>query len=763
MEIGDDDSTIESIVDSSDKSEDFDDGIENGFDHVEESHSKLKVSPVKIFTDSQRKRKILVNESQRIEDLTPLIFNFTNHKSQSEENTQVKPGINLENINMNKKRKVIDEEKKKTYRTADTWVNQSKPLTTDDLYIHKKKLEELKDDLDDLIFNKTENRILVISGPSGSGKSTSARLFANLYMKNKINNLKQSIIGSDISDLLGIVTNDDDFIVDFNILKDSSKENSSISYFGEFLDQCKLLTGLNEKCVIIEELPNLFHKETHCEFQKAIKNWLESSSNFKLPPLIICITEFDIENDLDWNNGTSFSIDNVVKVETVFGFKLMEYENFGWKRIKFNRVAKTFLKKALNRVLTIEKITKNKTIDRKIDELSNLGDFRNAINTLEFWYKFQYNENLTESKDENYDRLIKGKESGLDIFHSIGKIIYGTKHDDIEFADFQKRHNITITPNQINPSIITIDNVSNEVMSHLVRFNLCCLENYSLINPPICEELNKLMDIFSITDDIVNANNKINKYNSIILHNTSFFNCFGLRIYCELLKNKKNTHENNLNNSYLSGYKNKKKVMFSRDSKLRKKLNEINNEINEFQRRRIQRMILLKNYSHLNKAETILIDGFYQSNIMSSFKYKYKRHLKGLRTENFKIDRIGGRFTNSLIADDEFKAEQIEDLSSYTHDNYNDKQPMTKELLERLESEYFGINNHVGVEVNNDADEIFSGGEFDSDPLEEDSELENNGDKKNRISCNNNNKKNNNEQEEEDIFSDDSIILNELF
>lgn len=757
MERENDDSTIESIVDySSDKSENFDGNIENDFDHVEESNFKSKVSPVKIFTDSQRKRQKLVNETQRIEDLPPIILNFTNHKSKSEATSKQKSNMNFENINLNKRRKVINQEKKVNHETADTWVNQSKPLTMTDLYIHKKKLEELKNDLDDLIFNKTDNRILVISGPSGSGKSTSARLIANLYMKNKINHLRQSIIGSEISDMLGVTANSDDFIVDFNILKDSHKGNSSMNYFGEFLDQCKLLTGLNEKCVIIEELPNLFHKQTHYEFQKAIKDWLDSSLTFKLPPLIICITEFDIENDLDWSNATSFSIDNVVKVETIFGFRLMEYENFGWKRLKFNRVAKTFLKKALNRVLTIEKIKKNGIIDRRIDELSNLGDFRNAINTLEFWYKFQYDENSKENREENYDELIKGKESGLDIFHSIGKIIYGTKHEDVEFADFQKRYNLRITMNQINSSIITIDNVSNEVMSHLIKFNLCCLENYSLINPAICEELNKLMDIFSLTDDIVSVSNKINKYNSIILHNASFFSCFGLRIYCELLKNKKNINENNLINNHFSNYNNKKKVMFGRDSKLRKKLNEVNNEIDEFQKRRTQRMILLKNYSHLNKMETILIDGFYQSNIMSSFKYKYKRHLKGLKNENLKIDRIGGRFTNSLIADDEFKAEQNDDF-------HKEKPYMSKELLERLESEYFGINNHVDTEANNDEiNEIISGGEFDSDPLEDESELENNGDGKNKVYSNNSNN-NNTENDEEDIFSDDSIVLDELF
>ncbi|KAG0676856.1 DNA mismatch repair protein msh6 [Pichia californica] len=739
-----------STIDSLDHSEESqiatqEEYLENEHDSSSDndSNSKLSISPIKILRESQKKRKY--ESSQKLDNLGLLSFQIVNLKnnSQIQSNTKLTTSKN-ETI---KRRKIEDEPLNK-----DTWVNESRPMTIDDLSIHKRKIEDLKKNIDDLIYNKVNDRILIVSGPSGSGKSTAVKLIANMFMKEKIRKLKDNMIGSEISDFIGSNNspfNDivDEYIVEFNILKDSQKSNSSVIYFNEFLDQCKMLTGLNEKCIIIEELPNIFHKETHYEFQKAIKNWIDSSSEINLPPLIICITEFDIENDLDWNNGTSFTIDNVVKVETVLGFKLMQYENSGWTRIKFNKVAKTFLKKALNRVLSLESIKKNKVIDKKVEGLSGLGDLRNAINTLEFWYKFQYDESKF---DKDYEKeSISGKETGLDIFHTIGKIIHGTKHEDIEFEDFQKRHNFKINTGQVKSDIITVDNVSNEVMSHLTRFNLCCLENYNVINPPVCNELNELMNVLSLSDDIMKRSSISNSYNSSVLQNVSFYDCLGLRYYCEILKKKKN-----INASLENG---RKKIMFSRDSKLRKKIQDINREILEFKNRRTNIMIQMKNYSHLNSVECVLIDGYYKSNLMSSFKFRYKQHIRGVGSSNFRVERIGGKFMNSITADDEFHAD--EDVGSENdEEGVKNRGVVTEEMTKQLERDYFGVSKNVienDVNFGENGEGDFSDGEFESDPLEWSDE--DNGDNSVRdikVAIDDDN---------DDVFSDDSAVLENFF
>lgn len=715
------DSTVESIeTTGSDISE-------------EATYTKLdKNSPVKRYLDSQPKRKLQSQDSQPLGEILNLPFKNTD--SQSKNNSQLKA---TDFINKNYKRRRIDEDvsvEKDTNNVnigirhqKDTWVKQSAPKNITELFIHKRKIEDLKTEITNLIFNKAENRILVVSGPSGSGKSTSVKLLAHSIMKSKINLMKRRMIGSEISDSISSDINDN-FIIEFNILKSSHRGISSTSYFSEFLNQCKMLTGLNERCIVIEELPNLFHRDTLIDFQTSILNWIESDSNFHLPPMIICITEFDIENDLDWNNGTSFTIENTVKVETVLGYKVMQYENIGWKRIKFNRVAKTFLKKALNRVLSLEEIQTNKIIERKVDVLSSLGDIRNAINALEFWYKFQYNaENLLNDNTGS-------KETALDIFHSIGKIIYGTKHEKEEFEDFKKRHNnANITSDQLDPEIITIDNVSNEIMSHLIRFNLCCLENYSLINPFICDKLTEMLNVLSVSDNIVQRNREFG--NSHILKNLAFYDCFGLRIYCKLLKTVKNRSDGS----------ERGKVIFSRDSKLKKKLQTVYHEIDDFQASRRKKMINMKNYSHLNQVESALIDGFYQSNIMSSFKFRYQRYLRGYHDNiNSKVDRIGGNFTNSITADDEFKADSGEEDNGKVVSNIS-----LRDKLKMLEEEYFG-----GMGLNED-DASVDGGELESDPLEEESEVE--------AEAEDNGDNLRGDAEDEDAFSDDSAVLKHFF
>jgi energy-coupling factor transporter ATP-binding protein EcfA2 len=697
----------------------------------------VKSSPIKRFLNSQTKRKHSQDSQNDLFKLSPKKLDFENSKKELF-------GVTKVPIKKLKTEKIVNVDKVENkdaflneQKHPDSWVNECKPSEINELCIHKKKLENLQQEIEDLIYKRTNNRILVVSGPCGSGKSTTVNLIAEKIMKEKILKIRKLMIGSEISDN---INNDDlKFTIEFNISKDSHFGNSSVYYFKEFLNQCKMLTGLNEKCIIIEELPNLFHRETHQDFQNSLLNWINMDSNFQLPPLIICLTEFDIDNDLNYNNGTNFTIDNTFKVETVLGFKLMQFENSGWKRIRFNKVAKTFLKKAILRVCKIKNVKPNKIIDLEIDRLSTLKDLRNAINTFEFWYRFQYNKGKNDDDNNDYHESILGKETGLDIFHAIGKIIYGTKHQIEEFDDFKKRHNLKININQINnKNIITVDNISSEIMSHLSRFNLCCLENYSVINPPVNINLNKFMEILCISDNLIHRSEDFNNPN--ILSSTSFLSCFGLRIICEDLKSQSKIDVNNgINN---------KKIIFSRDSKLLKKLVTVNNEIKEFQKRREKRMILNNNYSYLSKFNITLIDGFYQNNFFTSFKFRYKMFQETGKSLKLKDQRIGGKFTNSLTADDNFLTDKT-DEEDYI--NYNNKGIYSSDKIKDLEDEYFGVPFEGAADNIDDDDEVIAGGEFESDPIE-DSEEENKAteaEDKNNDLC--------------DEFSDDSEVLAEFF
>lgn len=575
---------------------------------------------------------------------------------------------------------------------SDTWINQSTPTTISDICIHKKKLQDLEFELNNLIYKKTNNKILIVSGPSGSGKSTSVKIIAQKLMYEKLEKIKGRL-----------QIDKNDLIVEFNILKSSEFGNSSIYYFTEFLNQCKLLTGINEKCIIIEELPNLFHQETKNEFQNAILSWIKMDNEFELPALVFCITEYDINNDDDnggFNNFSNFTIENTFKVETVFGFNILKYENDIIKRIKFNKVAKTFLKNAILKICSLKSITLNKIINLKINKLSELGDLRNAINQFEFWYKFQY------TKDQDTIE-IDGKESNIDIFHSIGKLIYGSKHEDLEFEDFRKRYNLTNKPiPRLNNQLISVNKINLEIFTNLNNFNLCILENYSILNPKMGENVVELLDGLSFTDTQVQRSGNIN-----ILSDLSFISCFNVRINCEKLKN--NMKDSN----------NRTQIKFSRDAKSNKKRFKILKELKEFQN--IRYKVLHKEsqfiYLNLNSLNLNLFDGFYLFKNLNSFKFKYHYYLKNNQTLNIKENRVGGMFLNSLYADDEFIVDDNND------DNNDDDDSGGVFDLKKIMSIYYGvIGDDSDSDPEVDRNEFEIDGEISSDPIEDSEEEINN-------------------------------------
>lgn len=651
-------------------------------------------SPIRRYIGSQHEKRKYEEDSQKFEDLK-------------------------RNLNLGRAKRVRvppnpDPAHGTNNGTRKTWAIECIPESKAELCIHKRKIDDLEKNISDLIYQRSKTRMLVVSGPSGSGKSTAVKLLAGEIMSRKLSLYRQNMLGSEISDNLNKSTgSSEDHIVEFNILSESSAGKSSVSYFSEFLSQCKLLTGLNEKCIIVEELPNIFHKDTHSNFQGAIWDWI-SSNDIRLPPLIMCLTEFDIDNDLDYNNGTTFTIENTVKVETVLGHKLMLLENNGWKRIKFNRVAKTFLRKALERACKVEEVQRNRHIDEQIDTLSNLGDLRNAINSLEFWYNYQYDPN----EEVEYSSL--GKGVGMNLFHSIGKILYNTKHKSEEVEEFRKRHNIT-DYHRIDPHLAVADNVSSEVMSHLIRFNLCCLENYACITSNVSQELNEFMEILSVSDNLIQRSSSSSQ--SSILNNASFFSCYGMRHQCELM-----IRGNDNSRMSLQAGNACKGLVYSRDSKLKKRQRSTMLEVAEHLTRRELRMIRRRTFANICALDFILIDGYYQPFIFSSFKFRYMMYQRGKMLDR-PVERIGGRFTNTLTADDEIIAEE------------DDHNAASKVAITLLEDVYFGSEEHMSSSEHDD-----DGGEFASDPIEDSSDevfIENTGE----------------EEEDADVFSDNSEVM----
>jgi len=613
------------------------------------------------------------------------------------------------------------------------WCEKYFPKDIADICVNKQKVNQVKEAIEDLISNsKSSSRILLLTGPAGSGKSTVAKIIANKVISNKLS-LIQSKEGrnaqlfDDLIDTDEAVEEQFPNIIEFsNRTTNTSAAGSPVRQFSDFLDECKLLTMNREKCIIVDELPNLYHEDTLKSFRQAILRWIQLNSNIELPPLIICLTEFDTD---DFHYKGIFSIEATFKLETVFDKRLMEYEGRAWKRIKFNPVAHKFLTKALKRVAEGEKeLTANipkKIVTEEIKELSDGGDFRNAIITLEYWCRFLYP--VTHSAS-SFSTL--GGVSGLNIFHSIGKIVYGTQHAEEEYLAYMKSLNIskaydpkgefTTTPKMDDINSISVENICRDLYSTSEKINLNVLENYLVLNPNMDSDVSSLVDVLSEADILTSF-----KHDSKSLSMMTYYGCFGSRIMCSKMKKKIRAHGA------------MRRLKYSRDPKVRRKKRKIEQEVAKFCMKRCYRLIDQGNYSHLSSLNSMLIDGFYQQQILNSSKLKKKIFKAGYRNNT---QRLGGGFSNIVLPETSFEPDTNDDDNENLI-NDNDA------LMSKLESEYFGGGLLSDREVGPAEQEMQNSqtDEFDDDPIVDSQEEREN--------------VNDDSEDWDDSFSDDSLVL----
>ncbi|TID23875.1 hypothetical protein CANINC_003167 [Pichia inconspicua] len=526
-------------------------------------------------------------------------------------------------------KKTLDFSRAKRVKTNEciSWLEASVPVTVKELGVHTRKVTDLRRALTKLISGQCESRMVVVSGPSGNGKSTTVKLLVKELMQEKA---KKWANNASVSALESTVSGGDQYIVEFSISSDSHIGNSSTRYFGEFMDQCKLLTGVNERCVVIEELPNLFHTETHREFHRVLSEWLCTDPMINLPPIVLIVSEFDIAMENEWRGRAAFTIDNFVKVETVLGRAIMSSENVLWERVRFNRVAPTIMKKALQRVLNIEGVSNDQSdVCETLEYLSSFGDLRNGINELEFWYRFK--------RGSDGDGVGEGRESGREMFHAIGKIVYGTKHGDMEVTEFCKRFNVKGRRiGSIDIDMATAANVSVDIGNGITSFNLSCLENYGVLGNSVDERVYDLLDVFGQIDVMLGRNG--NSFSNQYVENVSFYSCYGMRIACR--------------KAVRTGEASNKKLVFSRDSKLQRKLRLTKQEVEEFTTRRRSRLLRNGNYANLSGIECATMDGYYIGAIMGSFKAKQRIYERKGKVSNGSRIRVGGEFTNLIVAEE---------------------------------------------------------------------------------------------------------------
>ncbi|CCE62006.1 hypothetical protein TPHA_0B03350 [Tetrapisispora phaffii CBS 4417] len=317
------------------------------------------------------------------------------------------------------------------------WYSKYSPKTLEDVVIHKRKLEDVKNELENMLSGRSSTRVLLITGPSGSSKSTiieklAEKLIPRYRFNQGVYTSLRSFSSPDI--------NSNQFITKYE--NDTIELNSStVNSFDQFLRNAKYKTGNNLSLILVEELPNIFHMDTRMAFRKSLEEWLYSN-DARLPPLVVCLTECEIKST-EKSNINSFSVDTIFNAETVLGRELLN--NPRLKRLKFNPINATLMKKHLTMLATENKdlLKQNNKWEVKelfIKELSLIsGDLRSSIAAFEFW----------ASSSTNLSMFTRNE--AISFFHAIGKIIHGSKEisDDNELINdlFQGSSNLVNSNN----------------------------------------------------------------------------------------------------------------------------------------------------------------------------------------------------------------------------------------------------------------------------------------------------------------------------
>lgn len=491
---------------------------------------------------------------------------------------------------------------------AHQWIDKYAPQRLEDVCINPRKLKEVREIIKNMLSGADKTRLLVFSGPSGSAKSTTAQLLANeMIVANSGAGLESYM---DTSTSGGVVAAKWVEYRDF-LVSDTPKPLQ----FSGFLQECKYRVGTNLSAVIIEELPNVFHEETLNNFRNAISDWIFTDSAYSLPPLILCISEVEME---DTKQQAHFSIENNFSVDTLFGKDLLNNNQGRIKVVRFNAVAKTFLKKTLNKVIRLEKRhfsqINQAEIDRVVSYAMESGDIRSAISNLQFWLTL--NRNNGAEKDYNFLR-----ENQISLFHAIGKVVYSSS----KFGDLSDKN---------ESDYLSIEDVLSSYGSNNSLLTLSILENYQVYN-----DLN--YDV-SIAGNIVN-DLSIND----ILFNMDEGKEVGIRSTRFQLRNVQRLESANKRTL----------VKFPRHFKMLKEFRRTDKEIRQYQRHISENR---NSFSNIN-----LIDGYYLPLIFNSRKYKAKNGEK-----RYAYGRVGGPFSQILAEEalpvaDEEAPEYIRDQFQY--------------------------------------------------------------------------------------------------
>ncbi|KAJ5684847.1 uncharacterized protein N7477_001192 [Penicillium maclennaniae] len=387
------------------------------------------------------------------------------------------------------------------------WAQRFAPSNLDEIAVHKRKVSDVQNWLEDAFSGRRRERLLVLRGPAGSGKTTTINLLSESAGFDVVEWRNPAVSEFNAQDFVSVSAQFEEFLG-----RGDRFGGLDLEDFSESKSTRNTHPG-NRRILLVEEFPTMLSRSSSSltAFRTSLQRYLASAAENAgglHPPIVMVVSE----------------------TASVAGPALYNHPNT--TILDFNVIAPTFMQKALRSILDKEaKASQRSRIPGPavLNKISEIGDIRSAISSLEFlclkgdqagtWSgsvaktkKARGDTALTPMEEESL-KLISQREASLGMFHAVGKIVYNKRPDPSLMSS-----DATIPPSppdhlyihrRPNVSQVAVNDLMDETGTDISTFICALHENY----PPSCDgdtftnDLNECIEALS-DSDILSADHR---------------------------------------------------------------------------------------------------------------------------------------------------------------------------------------------------------------------------------------------------------------
>ena len=406
------------------------------------------------------------------------------------------------------------------------WAERFGPSNLEELAVHKRKILDVRNWLENVLQWRDHKRLLILRGPSGTGKTATIATLAKA-MDLELSEWRNPV-GSEFSSegYHSMSAQFEEFLGRSGKFRALSLTDST----GDHLTVPSPTTITNSestrrKVILLEEFPNTFLSTSSAlrSFRSSILEYLaintpsvgalfsKQGAAESITPVVMVITETRL--------STTTAASDSFTAHRLLGSEILSHPGVSF--IDFNPIASTYLIKALD--LVVQKEARHSRRQKTpgpsvLKKLGEVGDIRSAIGSLEFlclrgedsddWggrVAFKAKKSVkassafTKMESESLE-MVTQRESSLGLFHAVGKVVYN-KRDDLKAPLPQLPDH---PPQQVSLRIsqVSVDQLIDETGTDTAIFVAALHENYALSceGTHFIDTLNGCLDALSDSD-----------------------------------------------------------------------------------------------------------------------------------------------------------------------------------------------------------------------------------------------------------------------